>query len=109
MAKRPIDHKKSAYVNKQIDETLKIKKMSTDVYETKKEGIKEIFKVTLVNPADGFTVVLKGDKSTHHMRDWDKRMLNTKESIHMTLSIPTVRQKNITDKFGGKEEEEETE
>ncbi|KKL76594.1 hypothetical protein LCGC14_2043360, partial [marine sediment metagenome] len=40
MARRPIEHKKSAFVNKKLEVDLKIKKIATEIYETKKEGIK---------------------------------------------------------------------
>ncbi len=88
---------------------LKIKKMSTETYETKKEGIKEIYKVVLYNPSDGITITLKGKKASHPLRNWDRRMLSSKEPIHMTLSVPTIKQKSITDKFNGEEEQEEGE
>lgn len=52
-------------------------------------------------------MILTGKRASSMFRSWDRRMFNTKEIIHMTLSVPTVRQKNITDKFNGKEEEEE--
>ena len=107
MTKRPIDHDKSAFVNRKLEVDLKIKKIATEIYETKKEGIKEILKVSLVNPESGLTITLKGKKATHELRDWDKRMLNTKESIHLTLSLPSVRQTAITENFSESEESEE--
>ena len=105
MARRPIEHKKSAFVNKKLEVDLKIKKIATEIYETKKEGIKEILKVSLYAPESGLTIVIKGKKATHELRDWDKRMLNTKESIHLTLSLPSIRQTAITESFSEETEE----
>jgi len=105
IAKRPIEHDKSAFVNKKLEVELKIKKIVTEIYETKKDGIKEILKVSLVCPESGLTVTLKGKKATHELRDWDKRMLNTKETIHLTLSLPSVRQTAITESFSEETEE----
>ncbi|KKM87247.1 hypothetical protein LCGC14_1270900 [marine sediment metagenome] len=107
MAKRPIEHNKSAFVNKKLEIDLKIKKIATEIYETKKEGIKEILKVSLVCPESGLTIVIKGKKATHELRDYDKRMLNTKENIHLTLSLPSIRQTAITENFSESGESEE--
>ncbi|HEC39933.1 hypothetical protein LCGC14_0224520 [marine sediment metagenome] len=64
-------------------------------------------KITLVNPNDGITVILTGKKATHIAREWDRRMFSSKEPIHMVLSMPTIKQRHITDKFNGEEEQEE--
>ncbi len=104
MAKRPIDHKKSAFVNKEVTVDLKIKKMSTEIYDHKKEGIKEILKVAFWNAEKGISITMKGKKATHPLRDWDKRMLNTKETISLKLSLPTIKQTAITDEFKEPEE-----
>lgn len=82
---------------KEIIVNLKIKEIVTQVYETKKEGVKEILKVSFTNASNGVSVTLKGSKKMHPLRHWDKAMLDTKEDIAMTLSVPSTNQKKITD------------
>ena len=106
MAKRPIEHDKSAFINRKLEIKLKIKKIVTEIYETKKDGIKEIFKVSLENPESGLSITLKGKRATHVLRNWDRRMLDTKEDIRLTLSLPSVKQTNITDEFPDPEADE---
>ena len=86
-------------IHKEIIVNLKIKKIATEIYETKKEGVKEILKVTFESPAEGIVIALKGAKASHPLRNWDKRVLDTKDDIVMTLSVPKINQKKLDD-FG---------
>ncbi len=94
-------------MKKEIIVDLKIKDITTKIYETKKDGVKEIHKVSFENIANGVSITLKGRKVTHPLRHWDKKMLNSKDDIIMTLSLPTNSQKRITDyKTNGDNEKE---
>ena len=92
-------------MKKEIIVNLKIKEIDTKIYETKKDGVKEVHKVSFENVTNGVSVTLKGKKSTHPLRNWDKGILNSKEDIVMTLSLPSTSQKKITDYKNGTEED----
>ena len=64
-----------------------------------KKRVKEILKVVFESAADGIVIALKGAKSSHPLRNWDKRVLNSKDDIVMTLSVPKINQKKLDD-FG---------
>lgn len=91
------EEKETKPTQKEIIVSLNLKRISPQIYETKKEGVKEILTVTLENKNEGVTVTIKGNKASHPLRKWDKRIFEEEEEIVMTLSVPNMNQKKITD------------
>ena len=84
---------------------LKIKKITDDTDKTVKAGVREIRKVVFENVNDGVSLSLKEPKASHFLRKWDKRIFTAETEIVMTLTVPYVNQKLITD-FGEEDGED---
>jgi len=81
--------------------TLKVKFFDDKVDTTAKTGVREIRKVNLT--ASGINLTLTDSKASHLLRRVDKRVFNEGMEVLMTLSIPDINQKKITE-FGNTEE-----
>lgn len=82
---------------KDIIANLKLRDIIDKVYQTKKEGTKEIRTVALSDTDLGISVTLKGAKANHPLRDWDKSVLTKEDVVTLTLSVPKISQKKITE------------
>ena len=97
MAKKESLVKGNKPATKDIIANLKLRDIVDKVYQTKKEGTKEIRTVALSDTDLGISVTLKGAKAYHPLKDWDKSVLTKEDVITLTLSVPKVSQKKITE------------
>ena len=87
--------------SKEYAVTLKVKFFDDKVDTTAKTGVREIRKVNLTS--SGINLTLTDSKASHLLRSVDKRVFNEGMEVLMTLSIPDINQKKITE-FGNTEE-----
>lgn len=81
--------------SKEYTATLKVKFYDDKVDTTAKTGVREIRKVNLT--ASGINLTLTDKKASHLLRSIDKRVFTEGMEVFMTLSIPNIEQKKITD------------
>lgn len=97
MAKKALTNNGNKKPTKDIIANLKLRDIVDKVYQTKKEGTKEMRTVSLSDTDSGISVTLKGAKAYHPLRDWDKSILTKEDVVTLTLTVPKVTQTKITE------------
>lgn len=102
MAKKP--NKEESQKTKDIIANLRLRDIVDKIYQTKKEGTKEIRTVSLSDTGSGISLTLRGAKQYHPLKNWDKSVLTKEDVITLTLTVPKNTQKKITEFKEGEEE-----
>lgn len=93
--------------SKEYTAILKVKFYDDKVDTTQKTGVREIRKVNLT--CSGISLTLTDKKASHLLRSIDKRVFTEGMEVFMTISIPDINQKKITDFEDSEEVEDEEE